>query len=780
MNPFETLEYVREMYKRYVFTFQRIENPIIRDWVLDRIEQSNLLWKEPFLQLNKRFEVGKSLKDYINNDILHPEILRIFREDKKDTNSEPITPRYHQSQAIEYVIKEGKNIVVTTGTSSGKSFCFGIPIINECLKTKDVPGIKAIIIYPMNALANSQYDEFAERLHGSGLRIGLYTSTTFFKEEEVEKKWIARKDQIEPWDCEVLSREEMQKNPPDILMTNYSMLELLLTRFEDKGLFPKEHDGRLKFLVLDEVHTHSGLRGADVACLIRRLKKSTGTLGKLCCIATSATVQPTEGENAEEVISNFASRLFGEEFDPQYVIGEELINVSITPTEDLPSVINLKDEDLQSFNGSLPEAINILEKWIGRGFPNITSEIELGEELKKYPSTAFIFDNLGKNGAIIGLSKLCINYKKSIRSKYNGNFKELELELKATLLIGTVAKEKFLGKIQPLLVLKNHNFLSQGRTIKGCLTQNGPHLNDKGKIECDECKKYNNNNIQAFPLSFCNVCGQEYYCATLLEDNSLQSRELNQDPKEGDAVYILKREIADNSMQYPESWKDRKKNKRSQKPKPQPPYSALYCPLCNKLYLEKSESCSHNNNLIKVTVVHYKFMYCPNCHVIYTERKKEFNKLFNFGSIGRSTGTNIITNALINKVPPEEQKIIVFSDNRQDTALQASHMNNFFKRIRYRRVLYWTLKNNNFIITDLKQEGNSVKLSKIGKLMYKTLKKNNILPHFEKEESDFLIDDSEDEQRGIYEKYLNYYLMTELFDYRLKMQQNHEENLLTC
>ena len=201
--------------------------------------------------------------------------------------------------------------------------------MNECIRLRDqgVEGVKAIIVYPMNALANSQYEDFAQRLQGTGLRIALYTGDTRNKPEEALASLRETTGRDKPYDSEVLSRDEIQTSPPDILMTNYVMLELLLTRFEDRSLFPEERKGLLRFIVLDEVHTYSGKRGSDVALLIRRLKEKTDTIGTIRCIATSATVQSEEGEDAKEAIARFASGLFGEKFETTSIIGESFLKL---------------------------------------------------------------------------------------------------------------------------------------------------------------------------------------------------------------------------------------------------------------------------------------------------------------------------------------------------------------------------------------------------------------------------------------------------------------------
>jgi len=172
----------------------------------------------------------------------------------------------------------------------------------------------------MNALANSQYDDFARRLRGTRLRIALYTGDTASSPGEALEQDRSATGREAPYDSEVLSRQEIQQHPPDILMTNYVMLELLLTRFEDRRLFAAP--GVLRFLVLDEIHTYTGKRGADVAALIRRLKQHTHTVGALRCIATSATVESSDSGGAAAAVAEFATRLFGEPFSPEHVVTE--------------------------------------------------------------------------------------------------------------------------------------------------------------------------------------------------------------------------------------------------------------------------------------------------------------------------------------------------------------------------------------------------------------------------------------------------------------------------
>ena len=205
VNPFLALDEVKASYRRYVETFQRFRNPAIKAWVDEQIREGTVLWQQPLIELNRRYMEGESLYKLVDEGVLEKEIPSIFVDDRGNT----ITPYKHQTEAIRKILGENENVIVTTGTGSGKSFCYGIPIINECLKLKrqGIQGVKAVIVYPMNALANSQYDVFSRLLHGTGLKVGLYTGDTPTSQEEA----IQRLQQREAYDSEALSREEMQR-----------------------------------------------------------------------------------------------------------------------------------------------------------------------------------------------------------------------------------------------------------------------------------------------------------------------------------------------------------------------------------------------------------------------------------------------------------------------------------------------------------------------------------------------------------------------------------------
>jgi very-short-patch-repair endonuclease len=610
----------------------------------------------------------------------------------------------------------------------------------------------------MNALANSQYEDFAQRLHGTGLKIGLYTGDTKNSPEEARVALKSATGREEPYDSELLSRDEIQANPPDILMTNYVMLELLLTRFEDRKLFPKEHKGNLKFLVLDEIHTYSGKKGADVACLIRRLKERTGTIGTLRCIGTSATIQSEKGQKGEELIARFATNLFGEPFHPAHVIGEYYLKIQRSPPEPLPPTIQVTEEMLQNFDGSIEKATTLTEALTGKKLEQKDKNREtLGKILSSQQTIQFLEDKLAEDS--FSLRAILNEYKEKHRP--SATLEECSRELRAALLAGSVGTIEILGSQQPRFVPKIHTFFSQGRTITSCLTKEGPHLNDRGESTCSVCAKTSKNTI-TFPLNFCRSCGQEYYGISIAEDNTLYPRDIDMTETEGTNAYILAGHYDENAVPFPTDWFETE-TELKQSRKEFKPRKTTYCPSCNKI----DATCKCKDK-IEVTIIPHPFLFCPTCGVYYDKRPREFNKLFTFGSIGRSTGTDILISSIVSKLNPNERKIIAFSDSRQDTALQAAHMNNLQKRIHFRRALYYALLDGGY----LSNTDNALDVLKSGLEIFKIMSKNNVLPNYAKLKGKYVKITQADDA---YQRYLRYNVILDLAASTRKNQRNLEE-----
>ncbi|WP_328951485.1 DEAD/DEAH box helicase [Streptomyces sp. NBC_00184] len=269
------------------------------------------------------------------------------------------TPYAHQAEAFARLSsKDGRTprpTLVTTGTGSGKTESFLFPVVDHCRREKAAGkhGVKAVLLYPMNALAGDQASRLGdlledERLLDAGVTAGLYIGEASASGTE------------SPYGRVMVDRAEIRRNPPDILITNYKMLDLLIQRQQDASLW---RDADLAYIVIDEFHTYDGAQGTDVAMLLRRLAVAAGAdepgrpLGRICPVATSATLGTAGGETATtngpggeqsgpRPMLDFASQVFGTRFADDAVVGEDRLPVetflaAVDPSLPVPTPVEL-------------------------------------------------------------------------------------------------------------------------------------------------------------------------------------------------------------------------------------------------------------------------------------------------------------------------------------------------------------------------------------------------------------------------------------------------------
>lgn len=696
MDPFKVYEEAKQQYKSYIRTFQTFRKPEIEAFVRDRIDNGTMLWQEPIIQISKKFKPGKSLAQMISEGLLHAGLQSIFTIKKKDGTSVVMHPHYHQQQAFEVVCGKKQNLVVTTGTGSGKSICFELPIVDHCLRVKAAQpkGIKAIIIYPMNALANTQYQELSKKIAGTGLKIGLYTGDTAHTPEEALKKYKEVFGEAEhPVDSEIISRLQMHQAPPDILITNYVQMELLLTRLEDQRLFADEYKENLRFLVLDELHTYSGKQGADVAFLIRRLKQRTNTTGKLICIGTSATmVSETEGENSGALVAAFASRVFGEPFDGSNVVRE----TEDTTTEHHGEVLNPAFEVdaamLKAFDASdLSTALPLFKAVMGYAFGGQLTSVTLGDALKSSALMTFLEQGLKE---IQKLDELAESYQQQLRPDLT--IEQCKQELHAGLLLGMAAHVLAeSGQYVPRFVPKIHAFYNQGAELRGCLVAGCGYLSDKGETTCPRCLEEERGETTLYPLHFCRVCGQEYYGISWDRDTAQVEpwSFMNFDNAAGSTGYYSP-EFRITNADLPEDWLTPVTRQITARYRERAPINGVVNPHTNNFlrYYEDEERIG--------TFIPEPFSFCLRCNTEHSGNVSEFTKLFLLNSVGRATGTDVLVAATLHACPDDERKVIGFTDNRQDAAFQAGHMNDWHNQIYFRRILNRVLQENDSMHID--------------------------------------------------------------------------------
>ncbi|NOJ83328.1 DEAD/DEAH box helicase, partial [Myxococcus xanthus] len=243
----------------------------------------------------------------------------------------PFVPFVHQIRSFERLSsredREPRHTLVTTGTGSGKTECFLYPLLDHCVRNHGQPGIKAIVLYPMNALATDQARRIAsilandDRVRGK-VRVGLYIGGN---QEACETP--GKDEQSLIASMLFTDRQAIRAQPPDILLTNYRMLDFLLLRPEDSVLWKDNGSRTLRYLVLDELHTYDGAQGSDVSCLIRRLRARLGVAPRepgFTCVGTSATVvSGDDASESDQQLLRFAGQVFGVPFPGDAIIKEE-------------------------------------------------------------------------------------------------------------------------------------------------------------------------------------------------------------------------------------------------------------------------------------------------------------------------------------------------------------------------------------------------------------------------------------------------------------------------
>lgn len=648
MDVFGLRDKVIEDYKSYVRSFLTIKDERIRRLVEQEME-GGFLWPDPLVQLNPFFETGETFEKLIDSGELHPECINIFRDKSEDgAIGDPLRLYHHQVDSIR-AAGAGDNYVLTTGTGSGKSLSYIVPIVNHVLRKGSGRGIQAIIVYPMNALANSQMGEL-EKFLRRGYPTG-HEPVTFNRYTGQEKD---------------KERKEIIANPPDILLTNYIMLELVLTRPNDYQLIRSARG--LRFLVLDELHTYRGRQGADVAMLVRRIRAACEAT-KLLHIGTSATLAAS-GSWAEQqaAIADASSLLFGAEVKPERVIGERLRQATPSCDKTNQAFIDRLTQRVRS--GVDPSTENTkafsddpLFSWIEStlGFQKEPD----GDRLVRCTPRSLS----GDNGAAAELANL---------TGVERNLCEIELR-------------KALS--HSLFIFRLHQFVSKGESVYASPEPEGfRHIT----LQAQQFVPGSGRSKVLLPVAFCRECGQEYYPVRRRENQDKRpayfersvSDYLDNDDGEAGYLYISEKEPWPEDSEeiikkLPEDWLD---NKNGQVRKGQKKN------LPRKIFINETAVENEGNQIAWWFPTPFRF--CLHCSVAYNPRQKsDFGKLATLGSEGRSTSTTVMTLSTIRRLRSgnlarEAKKLLSFTDNRQDASLQAGHFNDFIEIALLRSALW--------------------------------------------------------------------------------------------
>lgn len=327
LDPLETSRQIEDSYKRYLKTLLSPRDGRLAEAFDAEVDATRLLTKGPLLELTPPYETGATPRQLMDEGILHKDFARLGFPVEQ--------PLYvHQETAIRKFLG-GRNLVVSTGTGSGKTESFLIPILNSLLEEHANgtlgPGVRALLLYPMNALANDQLKRLRSVLKEfPDITFGRYTGETLERPNDAESDFLQNNPGDRRLTNELLSREEMRVHPPNLLLTNYAMLEYLLIRPADIDLFDGAHGGTWKFIVMDEAHVYDGAQGSEVALLLRRLKQRVAPNSSVQCIATSASLTGSVRNDPNGEAMQFASNLFDVPFE--YVDGDSSRQDLVKPT----------------------------------------------------------------------------------------------------------------------------------------------------------------------------------------------------------------------------------------------------------------------------------------------------------------------------------------------------------------------------------------------------------------------------------------------------------------
>ena len=649
-------------YRAFTESGTIIRDERIADFVKDDMDAKSQ-WPDPWLSLNPFFASGGSVVELAKDGILHEECARIFQAGKADgatdCDGRPLTLHRHQRQAID-IARSGESYVLTTGTGSGKSLAYIVPIVDRVLRERSEMGaaarnrVRAIIVYPMNALANSQLGELDKYLrNGYGPGHEPVTYARYTGQESDER------------------RREIRDNPPDILLTNYVMLELMLTRPGDRTSLIRMAEG-LEFLVFDELHTYRGRQGADVALLIRRVREACGT-DRLQCIGTSATMA-SEGSFADQqnAVAKVARTLFDTDVRPSNVIGETLVRATGPQPEAVPAD---RLRSLEPPHSYAELAADPLARWIETSFGLTTDDA----------------------GRLVRQRPTMIEKAAQVLAQESGVSAELcAKSIRRTLEAGAQARHPVTDR--PLFAFRLHQFLSKGDTVYVTLESKETRYRTRvyQRVQPGADGKL------LMPLAFCRDCGQEYLTVWRNADGATIRYEPRPDTSatggrsgdgylyvDSDRPWPAKIEEALADRRLPESWlefdSDGSPSVRDSYRK-RLPQSVTVDPYG---FEDRGE--------LHAAFIPAPFMFCLHCGVSYEQtRGRDFAKLATLDQEGRSSATSLISASIVRSLKqasPEvlderARKLLTFVDNRQDASLQAGHFNDFVQVIQLRGALY--------------------------------------------------------------------------------------------
>jgi hypothetical protein len=641
MNIFDLHLAVLTDYRDFVRSFFDIADPRARAFIDHALEEERHLWPDFLLQVSPSYAQAETVDELAHRDTLHDETARIFR----NARDEPFQLYRHQADALQRASRR-ESYVVTSGTGSGKSLTYFLPIIDDLVRNPPAADqVAAFVIYPMNALVNSQLNALTELKTRYETSYGRPFPVSFAKYTG---------------DTREAERQQMRLHPPQILLTNYVMGELLLVRPEDQRFLDRAGRG-LRFLVFDELHTYRGRQGADVAMLIRRLKERCAA-SEMIHIGTSATMVADRAASPQQrrtVVADFAARLFGHPLTADHVVEEKLapFTEAGTPT---------KTQLAAAITAPLPS----------------TAEQFCHHSLARWAEAEFGIEPEGDARWKRRVPRSMPNAAARLAEASETNTAVCEVKLRDFLAGAGELRRPEGGRA---FAYKLHQFIGQGRDLYATL-----ETADVREFSLDGQLKASGGRLSV-PIKFCRQCGQDYFHVLRRNDRVEPHPAINQGEKdEVHPGYLMLAPLESDWSEalIPDEWRDARGRLKATC-RDRVPRAVWVSP-------DGRHSTTPIADAVKMWWQKAPFALCLSCGEFYLTREQEFRKLASLSSEARTSATTVLVSSLLRHAHQTEaarDKMLSFTDNRQDASLQAGHFNDFVHMALLRSALNSALQN---------------------------------------------------------------------------------------
>ena len=669
-SPLITSENIRDSFRRYILSTFKTNSESYNQQLKEILEKDGSIIKGPYLQISRNFPTSKYISDLVEEGILSSEFLNLGYEP-----FENLKLFSHQEEAIRKSVA-GKNIVVSTGTGSGKTESFIIPILNSLMRENENgklgPGVRIMLLYPMNALANDQIERMREILSDyPDITFGTFTGETAETKEDAERD---DGDRVIRLKNEIYDRETFRKSPPNILITNYAMLEHLLIKPENSPLFGESGNNHWKYIVLDEVHTYSGAKGSEVSMLLKRLKTVLGK-SDIQFILTSATLG-SEDEN--EDVARFASELCTCRFDADDVIRSQYIPM-IQPEKPVAQELSFYSDIAGIVLSPDSDVENDLEDYLE----------SLGIHTDDPRST--LYDIMYADPLIHRISEELDEIPLTV-SEISERVNVSEVDL-INIITSISATRKYRNQV---FNAKYHLF------VKGL---DGAYVTLKGseKLFIKPQKKYTDDEgkeFQVYKISTCYNCNAIYLIGGNEGGRFSQPSYVSPDSTMKTRAYML---MDSESIDKDDDDDDSETVSK---------YYTL-CSSCGRMTPGTVSDCrcgvEFSNILLAVGEKengNVKVCTCPSCG-----NKDSRRGLLRSLYLGNDAATAVIGSGLYaDLLESRDHRILAFSDNRQAAAFFAPYMHDTYEGILMKRVIYEAMKNNADELTEGVQFDRFVKM----------------------------------------------------------------------